>query len=184
MSNESNAKTIYTCRIDTPLGKMTASSAGGALSGLWFVGQRHFPDQNSEWKENPGDILFIRLKDWLADYFRGIVKRPEFRLETGGTPFQQRIWHCLIEIPYGQVRTYAEIAQKAASDRGTVHSAARAAGGAIGRNPISIIIPCHRVIGSDGSLTGYAGGIDKKVALLRLEGVEVQALPSQVSRRR
>lgn len=164
---------INTCPIDTPLGAVVAAAAGDELIGLWFVGQKYYPANTSGWIDEPDNPVFKMLRAWLADYFTGIDNPPDFRLEPRGTLFQREVWNILLAIPYGQVTTYGAIAGKIAASRNLLSMSAQAVGGAVGHNPISILIPCHRVIGSNRSLTGYAGGLDKKEALLRLEGVSL-----------
>lgn len=152
---------------------MAADETG--LTGLWFVGQKYFAlhlDKEHEEKELP---VFTKAKEWLDIYFSG--KEPEIKipLHFTGTPFQNEVWGILCTIPYGKTMTYGEIAKRIAEKRGTGHMSAQAVGGAVGRNKISIIVPCHRVVGSKGDLTGYAGGIDKKIELLKLEKVDMTA---------
>ena len=161
---------IYTCTIDTPLGPMTAAVSGDQLIGLWFVGQKHYPADASTWQSRPEHPLLVALRGWLEGYFEG--KGGELNLPLGprGTAFQQAVWEILLRVPHGATITYGDIARQLAAARGLPSMSAQAVGGAVGRNPISILIPCHRVVGADGSLTGYAGGMDKKQALLQLEG--------------
>jgi len=157
---------MRTAIIETPLGAIQAAAADKGLSGLWFVGQKYFPAAAQTWVKEPTLPVFAALKSWLEDYFAG--KNPEITLPLApqGTAFQQAVWDILLKIPYGKTSTYGEIAaQLNAGKKG----AAQAVGGAVGHNPISLLIPCHRVLGAGGSLTGYAGGLDKKRALLELE---------------
>ncbi len=154
---------------DSPFGGMTAASDGTALTGLWFDGQKYFAaglDANHEEKQLP---VFEETGRWLDIYFSG--REPDFtpQLSMNTTPFRRAVWEILLTIPYGQTMTYGEIAAEIAKQRGLSRMSAQAVGGAVGHNPISLIIPCHRVIGADGSLTGYAGGLDKKAKLLALE---------------
>ena len=147
---------------------MMASDEVG-LTGLWFVGQKYFGlylEKNHEEKETP---ILKDTKRWLDIYFSG--KEPDFRLPLHfiGTDFQKEVWDILYSIPYGKTMTYGSIANILAKRKGLKRMSAQAVGGAVSRNEISIIVPCHRVIGSNGSLTGYAGGIDKKIELLKLE---------------
>jgi methylated-DNA-[protein]-cysteine S-methyltransferase len=158
---------IYTCTLKTPLGPITAAAENDALTGLWFVKQKYYPREKSEWIDKPDYPLFKSLDAWLLDYFSGKNPKLDFKLNPQGTVFQKRVWKLLLKIPYGKTSTYGTIAKALAAEKST---SARAVGGAVGHNPISIIIPCHRVIAGTGSLTGYAGGIDKKRALLQLEG--------------
>lgn len=143
---------------------MVATCKGNALTGLWFVGQRHFPENLSKIEE--GDCLvFDQTKVWLEAYFAKKPLPPLPDVAPQGTAFQQAVWAQLQTIPYGQTTTYGAIAKAIGKPKG-----AQAIGGAVGHNPISILIPCHRVLGADGSLTGYAGGLERKMALLELEG--------------
>ncbi len=158
---------------DSPLGKILLAADEVGLTGLWFEGQKHFAlylDKEHEEKELP---IFTRAKEWLQIYFSG--REPDFKLPLHfiGTAFQNEVWEILYSIPYGKTVTYGEIARILANRRGIRQMSAQAVGGAVGRNEISIIVPCHRVVGAGGSLTGYAGGLDKKIALLRLEKVDV-----------
>jgi methylated-DNA-[protein]-cysteine S-methyltransferase len=169
---------IYTCRIDTPLGAITASAENEALTGLWFVGQKYYPARTDTWVLAPDHPVFATLRVWLSHYFSGMESLPGLRLEPQGTPFQKAVWDILLKIPFGQITTYGEIAKKIAAARGLPSMSAQAVGGAVGHNPISILIPCHRVVGSNKSLTGYAGGLDKKKALLLLEHVNLTGAES------
>lgn len=159
---------IYTYRMNSPFGSMTAASEGGSIIGLWFDEQKYFADTiKAETRESDLPV-FKTLQRWLDCYFSG--NEPDFLppLAPEGSAFRKAVWTILLQIPYGQVTTYGDIAAQLEKDRNKRQSA-QAVGGAVGHNPISILIPCHRVIGADGSLTGYAGGIDKKLALLKLE---------------
>jgi methylated-DNA-[protein]-cysteine S-methyltransferase len=149
------------CRIETPLGPMLAARTEKGLSGLWFDGQKHHPGALDAPTQD--DPLFARLRDALKAYFEG-KPMPELPLDPQGTAFQREVWRALLEIEPGEVSSYGSIAARLGRP-----SAARALGAAVGRNPISILIPCHRVLGSTGALTGYAGGIERKKALLELE---------------
>jgi len=156
---------------DTPLGPMTAAGDGEALVGLWFDGQRHFARTLGEgWTEASTPAL-ESVGRWLEVYFSG--RDPGFTplLAPRGTPFARAVWQALLEVPYGRVVTYGELAARVAPRLEPPRTSARAVGGAVGRNPISLIIPCHRVVGAGGSLTGYAGGLERKARLLALEGV-------------
>lgn len=161
-------KTIY----NSPLGPLTLASDGNALIGLWLEGQKYFTASiNEELVEHNDLLVFHNTNDWLDRYFAG--QNPsisELKLAPRGSEFRQQVWKILCEIPYGKTITYGDISKKIAASRGLASMSAQAVGGAVGHNPISIIIPCHRVIGSNGSLTGYAGGIDKKTWLLEHEG--------------
>lgn len=161
----------YTAEYMSPLGAVTLASDGEALTGLWFRGQKYYPlrldGARAEGKDLP---VFRQTVEWLDLYFSR--RDPGFTppLRFAGSPFQKEVWTILTAIPYGSTRTYGDIARELASGRGVPRMSARAVGGAVGKNPISILVPCHRVVGSDGSLTGYAGGIGRKTELLRLEG--------------
>lgn len=164
---------IYKMAYNSPVGALLIAEKGGALVGLWMEGQKYFLSSISEeMQENNDSAVLIQTKEWLDRYFN--KERPAIRelpLAPAGSAFRRSVWKFLCEIPYGEVTTYKEIAKKVAKERGIVQMSAQAVGGAVAHNPISIVIPCHRVLGSDGSLTGYAGGIDKKRKLLELEGV-------------
>ena len=168
---------IYTFHYDSPLGGIVISSNGAEITGLWFEGQKYFgdtlPQQYEEKKQLP---IFMEAKRWLDLYFQG--KDPEFIpplcMET--TPFRKAVWQIMLSIPYGQTMTYGEIARRIAKQKGLVKMSAQAVGGAVGHNAISLMIPCHRVVGTDGSLTGYAGGIEKKIKLLTLEKADMSTL--------
>ena len=159
---------IYTAHYTSPLGGITLTSDGMALTGLYFDGERDFPDLSAGRKKDLP--VFREVVKWLDLYFAG--KEPDFMpaLDPTGTTFQQAVWEILKTIPYGETTTYGAIAKQLEKNTGR-HMSAQAVGGAVGRNPISILIPCHRVIGANGSLTGYAGGLDKKEYLLGLEGI-------------
>lgn len=154
----------------SPIGPLTMASDGNALVGLWFDGQLHFPiTQLENCKENHNLHIFQETRRWLDMYFSG--KTPDFTPEINiyATEFRKRVWEILLTIPYAQTTTYGNIADIIAKERGITSMSAQAVGNAVGHNPISIIIPCHRVLGSNKSLTGYAAGIDKKIFLLHLE---------------
>ena len=159
---------IYKSYYDSPLGRIILTSEGELLTGLRFEGQKYFPSRNEEWKERRIPV-FDETVRWLDVYFGG--KDPGFipPLGLSGTPFRMTVWEILLRIPYGKTETYGSIARMAAERMGLRQMSAQAVGGAVGHNPVSLIVPCHRVIGADGSLTGYAGGIDKKLRLLTLE---------------
>ncbi len=166
---------IYTCAYASPLGGITLASDGDALTGLWFDGQKYFGDTLPK-EHEPKDLpVFRDAGRWLDLYFSGQV--PEFTppLVFHASPFRRAVWDILLDIPYGQTMTYGEITARIARQQGRPSMSAQAVGGAVGHNPISLIVPCHRVVGTGGSLTGYAGGLDKKIALLQLEGVDTSA---------
>ena len=159
----------YIYHYHSPLGGITLVSNGEALTGLWFDGQKHFPhDLISESAEAELPI-FTQTINWLDTYFGGEVPdfTPPMSLQT--TPFRKEIYEILLTIPYGHTMTYGGIANIIAEQKGIECMSAQAVGGAVGHNPISIIIPCHRVVSTDGSLSGYAGGLDRKIKLLKLE---------------
>ena len=165
----------YITHYRSPLGDILLAADQNCLTGLWFEGQKYFAlhlDKEREEKEIP---VFEKTKEWLDIYFSG--KEPDFTvpLRFIGTDFQKEVWKILCSIPYGQTMTYGEIAGKLAEKRGKKSMSAQAVGGAVGHNRISILVPCHRVVGSDGSLTGYAGGIEKKVKLLTLEKADMKS---------
>ena len=156
-------------RVSSPLGGITLTGDGEALTGLWFDGQKRFPaplNADHEFRRLP---VFSEAERWLNLYFSG--RAPDFLppLLLRGTAFQRMVWELLFAIPYGCTVTYGEIADAVARKMGKPRMSAQAVGGAVGRNPVSIIVPCHRVIGADGSLTGYAGGVERKRYLLQLE---------------
>jgi methylated-DNA-[protein]-cysteine S-methyltransferase len=163
----------YIHRIKSPVGILTAASDGKNVSGLWIEGQKYFA--KTLWKDvlEQNLPIFENVQKWLTLYFSG--KEPDFMppLMPMGSPFQKSIWNILCKIPYGQTTTYGEIAQQFALAHKGRHTSARAAGNAVGHNPVSILIPCHRVIGKNGNLTGYAGGLDIKLKLLQMEGIEI-----------
>jgi methylated-DNA-[protein]-cysteine S-methyltransferase len=154
--------------MDSPMGKIQAASNGNALTGLWFIGQKYFPSAAETWLSEPDAPVFISLGSWLKDYFARKKPKSRIPLFPEGSDFQQAVWKLLLEIPYGATSTYGAIAARLVSSG--KKASAQAVGGAVGHNPISLLIPCHRVLGADGSLTGYAGGIEKKRTLLELEG--------------
>jgi methylated-DNA-[protein]-cysteine S-methyltransferase len=158
-----------TCRIETPLGEMIAMAEGDALAGLWFVGQKYAPQDMAAWKQDGDHPVLAELRRQLAAYFSGQLSVFDLPLDPKGTPFQRAVWALLRTIPPGRVVTYGALARQVAAQREGRIPSAQAVGGAVGHNPISIVIPCHRVVGADGTLTGYAGGLDRKAALLELE---------------
>lgn len=166
----------YTTTYQSSIGKIILAADEIGLTGLWFDGEKYYClnlDEENEEKETP---VLRETRCWLDIYFSG--KEPDFMpaVHMLGTPFQKKVWEILRTIPYGKTITYGYIAKQIAQERGISRMSAQAVGGAVGHNKISIIIPCHRVVGSDGSLTGYAGGINKKIHLLALEGVSMTNL--------
>ena len=160
---------LYTSHYTSPLGGMTLVSDGTALVGLYFDGQKYAAEGLDATRTQKNLPVFEEVRRWLDVYFSG--RKPDFTppIAPAGTAFQQSVWEILRTIPYGQTVTYGAIARRIEQNTGCRMSA-QAVGGAVGRNPISILIPCHRVVGTNGSLTGYAGGIDKKERLLQWEG--------------
>ena len=165
----------YRAEYRSPVGKLTLAGDGEKLTGLWLEGQKYFGGGVSDAPRREDLPLFAQASEWLNRYFSGGRPDPqELPLAPAGSPFRRLVWELLLEIPYGQVTTYGELAKEAAARLGRDTMSGQAAGGAVAHNPISIIIPCHRVVGSGGSLTGYAGGIGKKRWLLAHEGVDVR----------
>jgi len=151
---------------ESPHGRMLLVATEGGVCGVFFVGQKYFPEKNREWKRDANHAPLKQAKRELREYFAGRRKRFEVALEPSGTPFQRTVWKAISGVRFGETISYGELARRAGHD-----GSARAAGAATGRNPIGIIVPCHRIMGADGSLTGYAGGLDRKRALLALEGL-------------
>lgn len=167
---------IYTNYYNSPIGRITMASEGTALIGLWFEGQRYFADSIKEECTEKDLDIFDDTSRWLDIYFSG--KEPDFtpKILITGTPFRKSVAEIMLTIPYGKTMTYGEIANVIAKEKGIAKMSAQAVGGAVGHNSISIIIPCHRVVGTNGSLTGYAGGLDKKIQLLKLEKTDMSGL--------
>ncbi len=166
----------YTTTYNSPIGEITLASNGQKLTGVWFGGQRFFADNLPERHEEKELPVLTQTKQWLDIYFTG--KEPDFTPPVameGISPFRKRVWEIMQTIPYGKTMTYGQIARQIEQETGKRVSA-QAVGGAVGHNSIGIVIPCHRVVGTNGSLTGYAGGLDKKIALLQLEGVDMTKL--------
>lgn len=163
----------YTCTVDTPLGAMTAAAGDDCLVGLWFIGQKYYPAATTQWVDDPGHPVFTALRARLGRHFDGQQNDDDLPLAPQGSPFRIAVWEALRRIPFGCTVTYGDLAREIARTRETGAMSAQAIGGAVGHNPISILIPCHRVVGCGGKLTGYAGGVDRKEALLRLEGIVV-----------
>ena len=165
---------VYTCHYESPLGGILLAADEVGLTGLWFDGQKYFArDLPAEHTERNTPLL-LKAGRWLDIYFTG--REPDFMppLHPVGSAFRQSVWEILLQIPYGQTTTYGEIARQLTEQQGGARVSAQAVGGAVGHNEISIIIPCHRVVGTGGSLTGYAGGIDKKIKLLELEHADMR----------
>ena len=160
---------IYTYHYTSPLGSITLASNGESLTGLRFDGQNYFPHKLISESIESELPIFKQTVNWLDIYFSGRnpVSTPPISLNT--TPFRKAVCDIMLTIPYGQTMTYGGIANMIAKQKGIERMSAQAVGGAVGHNPISLIIPCHRVVGADGSLNGYAGGLDRKIELLKLE---------------
>ncbi|WAV88319.1 methylated-DNA--[protein]-cysteine S-methyltransferase [Oxalobacter aliiformigenes] len=169
---------IYRTDYESPLGRVTLASDGESIVGLWLEGQKYFGDTvNGEMHREDRLAIFAKTRDWLDRYFRG--EKPaiaEILLAPAGNRFRQEVWKILCDIPYGEVMTYGAIARMIAERLGREKMSAQAVGGAVGHNPVSIIIPCHRVVGANGSLTGYAGGIRTKIRLLEHEKADMTGL--------
>lgn len=168
----------YSTTYSSPIGIITLACDGSNLVGLWMEGQKHHGDTIPEEMMEKNDVpIFDAAKKWLDRYFaREKPAISELPLAPIGNEFRQGVWSILCEIPYGEAITYGDIAKKMAVKMNKKHMSSQAVGGAVGHNPISIIIPCHRVVGSNGSLTGYGGGIGTKIKLLELEGVDMSSL--------
>ena len=182
---------LYTKTVSSPIGDLCMCSDGENLSGLWMMGQKYFQatvkdEEIVQLSDKSGDTcgdttssdlsIFTQVSKWLEDYFEGKDPGPLPSIKAEGSDFRQLVWRHLREIPYGELTTYGEIARMVAAETGRKKMSAQAVGNAVGHNPISIIVPCHRVVGSDRSLTGYAGGLNIKRSLLALEGVDVDSL--------
>ncbi|BAC43976.1 methylated-DNA--[protein]-cysteine S-methyltransferase [Malacoplasma penetrans] len=162
---------IYTSIYKSPLGEISIACSDNKLIGLWIEGQKHFFSKykNDIVVNNDIEIL-IKTKKWLDKYFKGLNPNPkDLEINPQGSAFQIEVWNILSKIPYGKTITYNDIAKEIANSKGIKKMSAQAVGGAVGHNPLTIIIPCHRVVGCKGNLTGYAGGLDKKIYLLELE---------------
>ena len=156
---------LVAARHTSPLGPVLLAATPLGLAGLWFDGQKHHPEA-AAWRIDPGHPVLVEAMRQLDAYFLGTRTAFDLPLDLqAGTGFQQSVWRALLSIPHGGSTSYRDLGQRIGAP-----SAARAVGAAVGRNPLSVIVPCHRVLGTDGSLTGYAGGLDRKTALLRLEG--------------
>ncbi len=165
----------YITLYNSPLGSILLGADVEGLTGLWFVREKYIPENLVPKCREDKLPVFKDTQRWLDIYFTG--REPDFMppIHLTGTPFQRSVWNILQQIPYGKTITYGEIAVLLAKEKGLAKMSAQAIGGAVGHNKISIIIPCHRVVGSNGSLTGYAGGIDKKISLLKIEHVDMDS---------
>lgn len=161
-----HAPDLVTASHESPLGALLLAASDRGLAGVWFEGQRHWPQASAGWRAQPGHPVLDQARRQLDAYFAGALKAFDLPLDlSGGTAFQGRVWQALRAIPAGLTESYAALAARIGSP-----AAARAVGAAVGRNPLSVVVPCHRVLGAAGALTGYAGGLARKTALLRLEG--------------
>lgn len=169
---------IYITHYNSPIGDILLASKNEKLIGLWLENQKYYlANFKEELKEVEGNDILNKTKKWLDRYFKGDKpKINELDIEPIGSDFRKSVWRILCNIPYGEVITYNDIAKEVAKEKGIKQMSAQAVGGAVGHNPISIIIPCHRVVGSNGSLTGYAGGVKKKKYLLEHEKVDMSKL--------
>ena len=167
---------VYTCKYKSLIGDILLAADEFGLTGLWFEGQKYFANTLPEEYVRQVRIILTEAKKWLDVYFSG--EEPKFTppLHPDCSTFRQAVWQLLLQIPYGQTITYGEIARRMAEVKKVPRMSAQAVGGAVGHNEISIIIPCHRVVGTNGSLTGYGGGIDKKISLLNLEHADMSHL--------
>lgn len=166
---------IYTTTYNSPVGNLLIAAKDNKLIGLWIENQKYYLSSFKEEMSEREDVeVLTKTKKWLDRYFNR--EKPdinELAINLIGSEFRKNVWEILKTIPYGEVITYNDIAKKIAKQKGISKMSAQAIGGAVGHNPISIIVPCHRVVGSNGSLTGYAGGIEKKIQLLKLEGIDM-----------
>lgn len=160
---------------ESPIGQLAMTSDGKNITGLWLPNHEDFELKFNEKLFEAELIIFNKAVAWLDDYFLGNNPVIDFPLKAEGTEFRKQVWEILLDIPYGETITYGEIAKQMAQIRGKKTMSAQAIGGAVGNNPISIMIPCHRVVGKDGNLTGYGGGIDTKIELLKLEQMDMNA---------
>ena len=163
----------YVCEYVSPIGLLHLVSDGEALIELWIEGQKYAVKSGPDGVRKADLPVFECTRQWLDQYFDGQIPLDPPPIRLIGTPFQQLVWRILQQIPYGKTVTYGDVARRIATVRGVLTLSAQAVGGAVGRNPVSIIIPCHRVIGKDGSLHGYAGGLDRKTWLLQHEELTV-----------
>lgn len=164
---------IYIQYYDSPIGELLLAADDIGLTGLWLEGEKYFANNLPEEHTESGTPILAEAVRWLDIYFGG--KEPDFMppLHPVGSPFRQKVWEILLQIPYGKTITYGDISKRLAKETGIAKMSAQAVGGAVGHNEIAIIIPCHRVVGANGNLTGYAGGIDKKIKLLEIEHADM-----------
>jgi methylated-DNA-[protein]-cysteine S-methyltransferase len=177
MMNEKRMQAM-TCRMASPLGGilLVATPPGDALCGLYLEGQKYFPEDAGEWADAPALPLFRSVIAQLHEYFAGTRTTFDVPLAPAGTAFQREVWSAIGAVPFGETITYGELARRCGRP-----SAVRAAGAATGRNPLTVIVPCHRIMGGDGALTGYAGGLDRKRALLALESRHARGVARKVA---
>lgn len=167
---------LYYKKITSPLGEITLRSDGEYLTGLWFASDKHYSDKDIVGGKAKHLPVFEQAEKWLAEYFAGCEPKTNVPIKLAGSAFQLQVWELLQKIPYGSLITYGDVAKQVAAQNGIARMSAQAVGGAVGHNPICIIVPCHRVVGASGSLTGYGGGMWRKVQLLELEGVDMSNL--------
>ena len=167
---------LYYKKVASPLGEITLRSDGEALTGLWFADDKHYGAKDIDGEVLADLDVFMQAEAWLAEYFAGREPKVSVPLKLQGSEFQIQVWRLLLDIPYGRLVTYDDIAKKIAAQKGVARMSAQAVGGAVGHNPLCIIVPCHRVVGANGSLTGYGGGMWRKVRLLELEKVAMSKL--------
>lgn len=167
---------LYYKKLASPLGEIILRSDGEALTGLWFVNDKHYGAKDITGAVLADLDIFTQAEAWLAKYFAGREPKVSVPLKLQGSEFQMQVWKLLQDIPYGRLVTYGDIAKKIAAQKGMARMSAQAVGGAVGHNPLCIIVPCHRVVGANGSLTGYGGGMWRKVRLLELEKVAISKL--------
>ena len=167
---------LYYKKLASPLGEITLRSDGEALTGLWFADDKHYGAKDIAGAALADLDVFMQAEAWLAEYFAGREPKVSVLLKLQGSEFQMQVWRLLQDIPYGRLVTYGDIAKKIAAQKGVARMSAQAVGGAVGHNPLCIIVPCHRVVGANGSLTGYGGGMWRKVRLLELEKVDMSKL--------
>lgn len=167
---------LYYKKVASPLGEITLRSDGEALTGLWFADDKHYGAKDIAGAALADLDVFMQAEAWLAEYFAGREPKVSVPLKLQGSEFQMQVWRLLLDIPYGRLVTYGDIAKKIAAQKGVARMSAQAVGGAVGHNPLCLIVPCHRVVGANGSLTGYGGGMWRKVYLLELEKVDMSKL--------
>lgn len=167
---------LYYKKTASPLGEITLRSDGEALTGLWFADDKHYGAKDITGAALADLDVLSQAEAWLAEYFAGREPKVSVPHKLQGSEFQMQVWRLLQDIPYGRLVTYGDIAKKIAAQKGVARMSAQAVGGAVGHNPLCIIVPCHRVVGANGSLTGYGGGMWRKVRLLELEKVDMSKL--------